>query len=318
MSKIDKNTRKKCRFLTGSALAIAILTTTFATGAGAESVEKTPPKSSLFTVYKKWQARRIDSARIEPAAANLSKTTKFEARGAKPASNEDITDAEVLAQDTASQNDPFEPLNRVVFSFNEVLDFIIFTPVNKAYRTVLPKPVRTGVSNVVDNAKTPVILVNDLLQGKPEQAKTTFVRFLINSTAGFGGFVDAAEAGGLPKHTEDFGQTLAVWGVGSGPYLVLPVLGPSSPRHVVGRIADAAASPTTWLLADFGLLEQSAPSIADLVTGHDAIMDDMKNLRSTSPDIYASVRGIYRQSRKNAISDGQIDDDDDLPEIPNE
>ena len=276
-------------------------------------------KSSLYSTFQAWKHKsNIKTKVIQTSAPPAQKTSKAVSSSNKKLSS-DITDKEILEQNAEAANDPLEPLNRLVFGFSEVLDFIIFTPASKTYRTVVPTPVRHGVSNVIANAKTPVTLVNDLLQGEPERAKTTFIRFLINSTAGFGGFVDAAEAGGLAKHTEDFGQTLAVWGVGSGPYVVLPVLGPSSPRHIVGRIADTAATPTTWIMGDLSLFEQSTPTIAELVSGHEAILDDITNLRETSPDFYASVRDIYRQSRKSAISNGEVDvDDDPLPEIPDE
>ncbi len=281
------------------------------------------PNNSLYSTFQNWKHKNYGPADKKTVIIGASSQPAVKIKGAaikkKSSLSSDITDTEILAQNKARENDPFEPINRLVFSFNEVLDFIVFTPVSKTYRTIIPTPVRAGVRNIISNAKTPVTLANDILQGEPERAKTTFVRFLINSTAGFGGFVDAAEAGGLPKHTEDFGQTLAVWGIGSGPYVVLPVLGPSSPRHIVGRVADTAITPSTWLMADLSLFERSTPTIAELVTGHENIADDIKNLRDTSPDFYASVRDIYRQSRKSSIANGEVDiDDDPLPEIPDE
>ena len=281
------------------------------------------PKGSLYSTFQSWKHKNYGPTHkktiIKQASAKPAVKIKKAAKNNRAALKADITDTEILAQNEASDNDPFEPMNRLVFGFNEILDFIVFTPVSKTYRTIVPTPVREGVTNVIANAKAPVTFANDILQGEPERAKTTFVRFLINSTAGFGGFVDAAEAGGLPKHTEDFGQTLAVWGIGSGPYVVLPVLGPSSPRHIVGRVADTAMTPSTWLMADLSWFERSTPTIADLVTGHEAIADDIKTLRETSPDFYASVRNIYRQSRKSAIANGDVNiDGEPLPEIPDE
>jgi len=277
------------------------------------------PKSSLYSTYQTWKHKSNITTKIIPTSAPLAKKTSKAVSATNKNLSSDITDEEILAQNEKAANDPLEPLNRLVFGFNEVLDLIVFTPISKTYRTIVPTPVRHGVANVIANAKAPVTFANDLLQGEPERAKTTFIRFLINSTAGFGGFVDAAEAGGLPVHTEDFGQTLAVWGVGSGPYVVLPVLGPSSPRHIVGRIADTAATPTTWIMGDLSLFEQSTPTISELVSGHEALLDDITKLRETSPDFYASVRDIYRQSRKSSIANGEVDvDNDPLPEIPDE
>ncbi len=313
------------------ALATVILTastmTIVADSANARDIndEFLKPKTSLFSVYQSWK-HKSDAAhksetdpKVTPVSAPASSKTSKAVKVRQKSLSADITDEEILEQNKKDANDPLEPLNRLVFGFNEVLDFIIFTPVSKTYRTIVPTPVRHGVSNVIANAKMPVTLANDILQGEPERAKTTFIRFLINTTAGFGGFVDAAEAGGLPKHTEDFGQTLAVWGVGSGPYVVLPILGPSSPRHIVGRIADTAATPTTWIMGDLSLFEQSTPTIAELVSTHESLLDDITNLRETSPDFYASVRDVYRQSRKSQIANGNVSiDDEPLPEIPDE
>jgi len=273
-------------------------------------------KTSLVSLYREWKASREKQVVIQPTAAKAAKkAAKSVKHAAKKPAGENITDAEILAQSAAEANDPFEPLNRLIFGFNEVLDMVVLTPISYTYRAIVPDPIRAGVSGVIANVKAPVTFVNDLLQGKPERAKTTLMRFLINTTAGMGGFVDAAEAAGFEKHTEDFGQTLAVWGVGPGPYLVVPVFGPATPRHIVGRVADTAAAPTTWILADFGLLERSAPTIADLVTGHEAILDDVKTLRETSPDFYASVRDIYRQTRSTAVLDGNLEVDP-IPDLP--
>ena len=304
--------------IVGSTLALASAPS-YADGRGWEQPSK---KTTLLSLYRDWQADKKQSAaktetivKIRPAGARVAKATRKVTRAAKKPATDDITDAEILAQSKAEANDPFEPLNRLVFGFNEVLDQVILTPVSKTYRFIVPSPVRTGVGNAIANAKAPVTFANDLLQGKPERAKTTFMRFLINTTVGMGGFVDAAEAGGFEKHTEDFGQTLAVWGLDSGPYLVVPVFGPASPRHIVGRVVDTAATPTTWALADLSLLERSTPTIAELVSGREALLDDVQTLRESSPDFYASVRDIYRQSRKSAIFDGELEVDP-IPDLP--
>ncbi len=301
-----------------------------------QTAEEKAKKATLLSLYRQWVADkqrvadkqsvaenktgnkttgRAQKINIEPAGIKTKKSLKRVNLAARKPVSDEITDAEIFAQSQAEANDPFEPLNRLIFGFNEILDLIILTPVAKTYRFVVPSPVRTGVSNAIANAKAPVTFANDLLQGKPRRAQTTLMRFLINTTVGLGGFVDAAEAGGFEKHSEDFGQTLAVWGVGSGPYLVVPVFGPSSPRRIIGRVVDTAATPTTWALADFSLLERSTPTIAELVSGRETLLDDVEILRTSSPDFYASVRDIYRQSRKNAIFDGELGVDP-IPDLP--
>ena len=277
-----------------------------------------PHKESIISLFDNWKSDKSDKEKqikIRPVSAKISKAAKTVTHAAKKPAGENITDDEIIAQSEADANDPLEPINRLIFGVNEVLDMVVFTPVSHTYRAVVPDPIRTGISGVIANIKAPVTFANDLLQGNPERAQTTLMRFLINSTAGLGGFVDAAEAGGFEKHTEDFGQTLAVWGVGSGPYLVAPVFGPTTPRHIVGRVADTAAAPTTWILYDLSLLERASPTIADVITGHEAILDDVKTLRESSPDFYASVRDIYRQSRKSAVLNGDLEVDP-IPDLP--
>jgi len=275
----------------------------------------TKNSQTLISFYEKWSSGSDRDVVIHPTSSKVSKATRTVSRGAKKPASDNITDAEILAQNEAAANDPLEPLNRLIFGFNEVLDMVVLTPVSHTYRAIVPDPIRAGISGVIANIKAPITFANDLLQGNPERAKTTVMRFLINSTAGLGGFVDAAEAAGFEKHTEDFGQTLAVWGIGTGPYLVAPLFGPTTPRHIIGRVADTAAAPTTWILADLSLLERSSPTIADVVTGHEAILDDVKALRESSPDFYASVRDIYRQSRSSAVLNGDLEVDP-IPDLP--
>lgn len=262
------------------------------------------PKSSLRS---RILAARAARAVIEPAARPIA---------ARALSAAEETDDEIVPEPIVPEvDDPLEPINRIVFGINEVIDFVVLRPVSLVYRTVVPQPLRTGVSNALHNWASPVIFANDLLQGEPERAKTTLVRFLVNSSAGFGGMVDAAATAGLPRHSEDFGQTLAVWGVGSGPYLVLPLLGPSNVRDAVGLAADAATHPATWLMWDLPIWERATPVMAYTVSGHEALMDEADTLRRTSPDFYASVRDIYSQKRATEIANGSAGFDE-LPPIP--
>ncbi len=149
--------------------------------------------------------------------------------------------------DYEAANDPLEPTNRVIYQVNDAIDTVILRPVALAYRTLVPDIGRAGVRNVLDNLQSPVVLANDMLQGKPKRAGDTFMRLIINSTMGFGGVFDPATGMGYPSHASDFGMTLAVWGVGEGPYVYLPLFGPSNPRDAVGRGVDIAADPFNWI-----------------------------------------------------------------------
>jgi phospholipid-binding lipoprotein MlaA len=258
------------------------------------------PKRTLVQLLRQARAQQV---RIEPAALPVR------ARGLAPAPSDadlaaDVEPLEVPEPLGPDVLDPLEPVNRLVFAINEVIDFVVLTPVSTVYRTFVPQPIRLGVNNALYNFASPVIFANDLLQGRPDKARTTFIRFMVNSTAGVGGFVDAAAAAGLPRHTEDFGQTLGVWGVDPGPYLVLPILGPSNFRDGVGLVADTFMHPATWLMWDLSFVERISPAVAYTVSSHEALMDEAAGLRSTSPDFYATVRDIYSQKRASDIANG--------------
>jgi len=147
--------------------------------------------------------------------------------------------------------DPFESLNRNVYGFNESVDKAIVGPAARAYNNNVPKPARNGLSNFLSNANAPVVFANDILQAKPGRAAETLSRFIINTTVGLGGLFDVAGKSDLEGHTEDFGQTLGVWGVPMGPYVMTPLLGPSNLRDTVGGVVDMAFDPLTWV--EFGL-----------------------------------------------------------------
>src|ERR1700722_5952815 len=149
--------------------------------------------------------------------------------------------------DFRQTNDPLEPTNRVFYKINDGIDRYLFKPVAQAYRAVLPEPVRTGIHNVLDNLGGPVRFTNDTLEGKPRRAGDSAMRFLINSTAGVAGIFDVAKHVGYPNHDADFALTLANWNVPEGPYLYLPILGPSSPRDAAGFGADIMIDPFTWI-----------------------------------------------------------------------
>ena len=141
-------------------------------------------------------------------------------------------------------NDPIEPFNRTMYAVHQGIDRVVLRPVAVAYRDVVPQPLRTGIRNVLGNLRTPVILANDMLQGEPRRAGDTLGRFLMNSTLGLGGIFDVAgNQFGVKGHSEDYGQTLAVWGVGEGAYLFIPVIGPSNPRDLTGFGLGIASDP---------------------------------------------------------------------------
>src|SRR5450755_3115522 len=142
------------------------------------------------------------------------------------------------ATDPSGQNDPYEHTNRSIFSFDQAIDHAVARPVGVFYNHAVPQFARDGIHNFLSNLDAPVTLGNDVLQGSPDRAGQTLGRIVINSTIGVGGLVDVAAKMGIPAHDEDFGLTLGMWGVGEGPYLVLPLTGPSNPRDSVGTVAD--------------------------------------------------------------------------------
>jgi phospholipid-binding lipoprotein MlaA len=211
--------------------------------------------------------------------------------------------------------DPLEPINRAIFAGNEFLQSLVLRPLSDFYALVLPEPARNGVRNVMDNLHTPVVLANDLLQGKPRRAGETAGRFLINSTVGIGGLFDAAKEMGVEGHNEDLGQTLAVWGIPDGSYLVLPILGPSNPRDAVGLFGDSYLDPATYW-ADNTDNEAALWGRRGLraVDSYSRVAGDLRKLRETSIDYYAVVRSIYRQRRAAEIDD-DVSGATPLPEV---
>ncbi|MBL6078164.1 VacJ family lipoprotein [Belnapia sp. T18] len=212
------------------------------------------------------------------------------------------SDPEALAEYRAA-NDPLEPANRRVYEANEWLDRKLARPVAVEYRTRIPRPVRTGIRNLLNNLRSPIVLANDMLQGQSRRAGDTLGRFVLNSTVGVAGIFDVAQDWfGVPRHTEDFGQTLASWGVGEGPYLVLPVLGPSNPRDLAGSGVDGAASVATLLGsgAAASAFRYSRAGLS-LVDTREALIDPVDEMRRSSLDPYVTYRSAYRQRRQADI-----------------
>lgn len=215
-------------------------------------------------------------------------------------------------------NDPAQPLNEAIFQFNLAIDKAIIRPVARTYDFLLPKLVKDGVRNFIRHLKTPVILANDLMQGDVDRAGETMGRFIFNTVAGFGGVFDVAGEAGIKYHEEDFGQTLAIWGVDEGPYLMLPFLGPSSGRDFVGFIVDAGLDPLRWwgYNSDKFLVENNTTirAVTEVVDSRSRNVDQLEDLEDTSLDFYATVRSLYRQQRNSLIHNGQPTDDG-IPEI---
>lgn len=196
--------------------------------------------------------------------------------------------------------DPLEPVNRVTYKFNTAVDTVLLRPLAKGYVAVVPRPVRTGVGNVFQNLGEPAVVANDSLQGKGHQALADLGRFLINSTFGLLGIFDVGKHVGLPHHDEDLGQTLAFWGVPSGPYLVLPLLGPSTLRDTGGSYGDSFVSPL-WQTSNV-----AARNEALLVRGistRASLLDFDKQINEAF-DPYSFVRDAYIQHRRYLIFDG--------------
>lgn len=214
-------------------------------------------------------------------------------------------------------NDPLEPFNRAVFEVNDTLDRAVLEPVARVYRFVLPDEARDGIRSALSNLNSPVVFANDLFQFEFERAGITLGRFVINSTVGILGFIDVAEDLGLPEHDEDFGQTLAVWGVDSGPYLMLPLLGPSNPRDTAGRVVDFFLDPIgyfmqgsdddDWELATARYARQGL----EVIALREGLLDLTDELRAQSIDYYAAVRAAYRQRRASEIANAEPDHETD-------
>ena len=201
-----------------------------------------------------------------------------------------------------SAGDPLETFNRGSFQFNLFLDRLLLKPIAQTYRFVTPSFVRTGVSNFLFNLKTPVTVANDLLQGEPHRATESVGRFMFNTILGFGGLVDVGGMLGMPeRHTEDFGQTLAVYGVEPGPYIMLPLLGPSNPRDIAGLVVDFVFDPLTFVVpTEVGVARRGAA----VLSFREENIETIDELQRTSIDFYAATRTLAQQFRENEIRNG--------------
>lgn len=215
----------------------------------------------------------------------------------------------------ATPGDPWEGMNRAVFSFNEALDAAVLKPVATGYQKVVPQVVRTGVHNVFGNIGDAWSAVNQLLQGKPTAALEMTLRFGVNTVLGFGGFVDIASEAGLERRSEDFGQTLGRWGAGPGPFVVLPLLGPSTLRDTAALPADLSVSPTA--LPD-KRSERLAVGAVQMVSTRAQLLSVTQAIDQIALDKYALVRDGFLARRRNQVYDGNPPEEPEPPEEPPE
>lgn len=218
---------------------------------------------------------------------------------------------------SASQEvaDPGENINRAIFKFNDTVDTYALRPIAKGYRDVVPGGVRTSVRNFLRNLKSPIVIANQALQGDVEGTSGATMRALINTTLGIGGLFDVAADVGIPYEKEDFGQTLAVWGLDHGAYVMLPLLGPSSVRDGVGLAVDTYADPLRQWLDNTDQNEwQYARVAVSTIDSREELLDALDDLKKNSIDYYAALRSSYIQHRASLVSDNA--DDGSMIDIP--
>jgi len=225
----------------------------------------------------------------------------------------------------AEVSDPIEPVNRGIFWFNDKLDTYILEPVARGYDDYIPKPIRNGIRNFFINIRTPIYVVSDVVQLKFSEAGTHTGRFLINSTIGGLGFVDVASDFGLRHEREDFGVALGYHGVGEGPYLVLPILGPSNLRDLFGRIVDSFLNPVNYAdeVSDDGEAITIGATVIEGIDDRSRLLEAVEAAKDASVDYYSFVKNSYHQHRQNVIYDNNPPEEpeeefeDDASEVPN-
>jgi len=207
----------------------------------------------------------------------------------------------LIAPFSAAQNSVLDDYNQWMYEVNDTIDSNLIEPVARYYDDYIPQPVQFGVNNVFENLKSPVNVANNLLQGKFSEAGQETVRFVVNTTFGLGGVFDVATQGGLPSHKEDLGQTLAVWGVDSGPYIVLPLLGPSTLRDALGDIVDGQINPIT--AAEYN--HETTVRVIYVIDKRASLLTATDLLKTMKGNAYLFTKESYLQKREYEVYDGQ-------------
>ena len=214
-----------------------------------------------------------------------------------------------------AQNDPLEPTNRAIFQLNRWWDHCCLVPTIHRYQDWVPAAGRRGIHNFLGNLNGPITFVNDIAQGEVSRGGQTAGRFVINSTLGLGGLFDPASRMGIASHSEDMGQTMASWGVGEGPYLMLPLLGPSDPRDMTGMAANIALDPTNLIPMKQHVWWAAFRQYMVLLDLRSETLETLEGVERSSVDYYASMRSLYRQVRSDQIRNGAPGPVGDLPDL---
>jgi phospholipid-binding lipoprotein MlaA len=261
-----------------------------------------------------------DAAASSPAPTSdvpaLSDTPTSDAPAASDAPSSDaavslenfdpLYDEDSGEEPTEMVSDPLEPVNRAVFGFNESVDRFVLDPITRGYRFVVPAPARRGIERAFRNLKSPVVFANLVLQGRGRDAALTFGRFAANTTLGVGGVFDYAdEVIGWERTDADFGQTLGAYGMPSGPYLMVPLFGPSNARDAVGTVADQVMNPLTYFVPTLQLQWTLLFGGGQGIAYREANADALDALRDASVDFYAALRSAYAQARQGVVEEAR-------------
>ncbi len=209
--------------------------------------------------------------------------------------------------------DPYESFNRKVFKMNLALDRNVARPLAQGYVAVVPKPAREGVHNFLGNLDQPVIFINKVLQGEPDDAGDTLARFFVDSTAGIGGLINVASLMGIPDHSTDFGITLGRWGINQGPFLMLPLIGPTTPRDLTGMLVDIGLNPSTYIQYRSSLYYGLGAGFLGILDARAQRLGQVESLEQTSLDFYATTRNLYLQYRAAKVNRGKLN----IQNLPN-
>lgn len=263
----------------------------------------------MISSIRRWERiflSAVVSVLLGLAGYGLGAGTAY-AQGADYSLDDDFEDITDDSNDGVNV-DPFEKFNRVTFAFNNYFMTYLLKPIAKVYNYA-PEIARDGVHNVLGNLGTPGDFGNDLMQGEFMRALQILERVTINTTVGVGGLMDVASKLGIPNHRADFGQTLATWGVGEGPYMVLPLFGPSNPRDALGLGVDSIADPISLWANNTHLNELNYARFgATAIDSYARVMGDLDSIEDTSLDFYAAIRSLSRQHRRHQIKYGKYQD----------